>query len=98
MTIYIAGPITGTPDYKRNFNRVENGLLVRGHTVLNPAKALTGLTNEKALPVCLTMINAADAVLFLPDWDYSAGATLEHDYCGYIGKPIYYDLEEVPNQ
>lgn len=97
MNIFISGPITGVPDYKRNFNQAENGLLVRGHTPLNPAKALTGLPNEKAMLVCLTMLDSADAVLFLPDWDFSAGAHIEHDYALYVGKPVYYDLEEVPN-
>lgn len=98
MNIYVAGPITGVPDYKRNFNQAENGLLVRGHTPLNPAKSLSGLTNEQAMRVCLSMIDVADAVLFLPDWQYSAGASLEHSYSEYIGKPIYYNLEEVPNR
>lgn len=98
MIIYIAGPITGVDNYLRNFNQAENGLLVRGHTPLNPAKGLRGLTNEQAMRVCLSMIDAADAVLFLPDWGYSAGANLEHAYCDYMGKPIYYSLEEVPNR
>lgn len=98
MTIYIAGPITGIPDYKRNFNQAENGLLVRGYNVLNPAKALSGLNNAQAIRICFDMIDAADAVLFLPDWEYSAGANLELAYCKYTDKTVYYKLEEVPNR
>lgn len=96
--IYIAGPISGVDDYKRNFNQAENALLVRGHIPLKPSWLPKELTNERAMRVCLSMIDQADGVLFLPDWQYSLGATLEHDYCKYTGKPIYYNLEEVPNR
>lgn len=98
MVIYIAGPITGVPDYKRNFNQAENGLLIRGHTPLKPSILPNGLTDAQAMRICLSMIDEADAVLFLQDWEYSAGAKLEHAYCEYFGKPIYYNLEEVPNR
>lgn len=97
MNIFISGPITGTPDYKRNFSVAEYGLRVKGHNPLNPAKALAGLTNEQAMRVCLSMIDSADAVLFLPDWEFSAGANLEHAYCEYIGKTIFHYYKEVPN-
>lgn len=98
MTIYVAGPITGVDDYQRNFNQAENDLLVRGHTVLKPSVLPKGLTNEQYTRIDFAMVDSADAVLFLPDWEYSAGANLEHAYCKYVGKPTYFNLEEVPNQ
>jgi hypothetical protein len=97
-TIYIAGPITGVPDYMRTFNQAENALLMQGHTVLNPARTLLGLPNEKAMRVCLAMVEIADAVLMLPGWGSSPGANLEGAYAGYTGKTIYFDLGEVPSE
>jgi nucleoside 2-deoxyribosyltransferase len=98
MLIYIAGPITGVQDYLRPFNQAENALLMKGHTVLNPARTLLGLSNATAMRVCLSMIDAADAVLMLPGWRDSIGALLENTYCAYIGKPIYHNLEEVTEE
>ena len=98
MIIYIAGPISGVPDYKKTFNQAENGLLVRGHTPLKPSVLPMGLTNEQYARIDFAMIDSADAVLFLTDWEYSAGANLEKAYCEYVGKPIYYSLGEVPNR
>lgn len=95
MVVYIAGPITGVPDYKRNFNQAENELLVKGIKPLSPAHLPGWLANAQAMRICLAMIDEADAVLFLQDWQYSAGAKLEHAYCEYTDKPIYYNLEEV---
>lgn len=91
--IYIAGPITGVPDYQRNFNRVENELIVKGFTVLNPSKLPQGLTNEQYTRIDFAQIDAADAVVMLPNWDHSPGARLEFEYCRYTGKPVYFTVE-----
>ena len=42
------------------------------------------------------MIDAADAVVFLPKWDESQGACLEFEYCRYTGKPVYFSAEVLP--
>lgn len=96
--IYIAGPITGDNDYRRKFNRAENELLIRGYTPLKPSCLPEGMTSAQYMRICFAMIDSADAVLFLPDWQYSAGAAVEHAYCEYIGKHIYYNAEEVLKQ
>jgi nucleoside 2-deoxyribosyltransferase len=92
-TVYIAGPITGRPDYKRDFNRAENELIIEGYTVLNPAKLPQGMTPAQYMRICLAMIDDADAVLLLPNWAESQGARLEADYCRYTGKPAYFTVE-----
>lgn len=96
--VYIAGPITAVPDYKRTFNKAANDLLVAGYIPLKPSCLPEGMTSAQYRRICFAMIDNADAVLFLPDWQYSAGAAVEHAYCEYIGKHIYYNAEEVLKQ
>ena len=91
--IYISGPITNDPDYRRKFNRMENDLQVRGFTVLNPAHLPAGMTDEQYMKICLAMIDAADAVIVVSDWMRSRGSRLETDYCLYAGKTVYLSLE-----
>ena len=92
MKIYIAGKITGDPDYKAKFSRVEQELSKTAR-VLSPAILPEGFTRADYMKICLAMIDTANAVAFLPDWRNSMGAKLEHEYCEYIGKRIIY-LEE----
>ena len=41
------------------------------------------------------MIDVADIVFFLPDWQKSPGARLEHMYCDYINK-VTLELYKMP--
>ena len=86
--IYISGPITGVPEYWRSFFAVEVKLVEQGFIVLNPARLPAGMTNEQYMRINFAMIDAADAVYFLPGWENSKGATLERNYCEYIGKEM----------
>ena len=94
--IYIAGPITGRPNYHAEFGAEEARLLAKGYTVLNPAKLPPGLSYEQYARIDFAMIDAADAVVFLPKWDESQGACLEFEYCRYTGKPVYFSAEVLP--
>ena len=93
--VYIAGPITNNPDYLRDFNKMENQLIVAGYIVLNPAKLPQGLSYEQYARIDFAKIDAADAVIALPRWDESQGARLEVDYCRYIGKPVFFRIDAL---
>ena len=96
MKIYLAGKITGNTDYIRDFMIWSVQLEEQGHIVLNPAILGEGLTEAEYMRICFAMIDVADRVAFLPNWEDSNGAKLEYEYCEYTGKPItFLDEEEV---
>ena len=38
--------------------------------------------------ICFAMIDTADVITFLPNWEHSKGANVERAYVTYIDKPI----------
>ena len=85
---YLSGPITGVERYWEAFEAAEDALVTQGHIVLNPAKLPDGMTKQQYMLINIAQITAADVVYFLPGWQASAGARLEHAYCEYIGKAV----------
>ncbi|EEE2367514.1 DUF4406 domain-containing protein [Salmonella enterica] len=78
--IYIAGPMTGKPDFNRTaFAVAARNLDARGYTVLNPAILPDGLTYEHYMDIGLAMLRGADAIYLLEDWEHSEGAKREFD-------------------
>lgn len=98
MKVYIAGPITNDPNYKDKFYDAEMALRYEGHTILNPSELPRGLTNADYMRIDLAMIDVADIVAFLPGWEKSQGASLEHAYCQYTGKQTLYLISYTPYQ
>lgn len=95
--IYIAGPISGVDEYWKPFEEAEDELTARGYIVLTPTRLPYNIDNDKAMKICLAMIEQADAVFFLPGWNMSIGANLEMHYCKYVGKPYGINLSDFPN-
>lgn len=91
--IYIAGPITGVPEYYKAFEAMEDNLSAMGYIPLSPSRLPTGMSNEQYMRICFAMIDAADAVIFLRGWENSEGARLEKDYCIYTEKPAFLHAE-----
>ena len=87
MKIYIAGKITGDPNYKAKFEAKAKEFEELGNIVLNPAILPTGMEREDYMRICFAMIDSADAIYFLPDANESEGAKLENAYCKHIHKP-----------
>lgn len=94
--VYIAGKITGNPSYLEQFAEAEAAVRAAGFVPLSPAKLPPEISNEAAMPICMAMIDAADAVLLLSGWHRSVGAQLENAYCKYTGKPTVRNVTELP--
>ncbi len=93
MKVYLAGKISGDPNYKDKFRKAARRIEKMFGQVFNPALHPEGLSAEDYMQLSFAELAIADAAMFLPDWKDSAGAKLEHAYCEYVGKPILY-LEE----
>ena len=92
MRVYISGSMSSCMDvYKRRFDRMQEMLEADGHIVINPATLPIGLDEDKYMPICMAMIDAADAIYLFNDWRHSRGALLEKAYAEYQGKAILFD-------
>lgn len=79
MKVYIAGPMTGLPQFNRPaFLQAAINLSFEKHVPLNPAILPDGLTEADYMAVGLTMLQRADAIYLLTGWQNSAGARAEH--------------------
>lgn len=94
MTIYIAGPMSGKPDYNRAaFERARIHLEGKGHIVLNPASLPLGLPERAYMPICMAMLEQADAIYCLEGWEDSRGAMAEVFYAIRQGHERYEEGE-----
>lgn len=102
MRIYLAGPMTGLPDFNYPaFNSAAKELRARGHEVINPAENFQGrqdLPREfymiKALQTLSSVAFIIETVVLLPRWETSAGAQLEVHAAEEMGIKVL-RLEEV---
>ena len=83
LRVYIAGPMTGLPQYNYPlFDAVEQALTQAGHSVFNPAAI--GRVHGFAKPYgfylreSLQMMLECNAIAMLPGWKQSRGASLEY--------------------
>lgn len=79
MKIYIAGKITGNPDYKRQFFSAERILKEKGHCIMNPARIGEGeeFSWNDYMKVSKAMQKVCECVYFIPGWTESKGAQKE---------------------
>jgi hypothetical protein len=97
--VYIAGPMTGLPDYNYPaFNEAGQQLVARGYVVENPA--------QNAEPPCkswlgymrmaLPQMVGCDVVALLPGWHTSRGAGIERQLALDLGLRVV-DLSALLN-
>ena len=97
MKVYIAGKITGDPNYREKLAEAAEKIKDCGNIPLNPAELPAGMATADYMRICFAMIDTADEVCFLPDWENSRGALIEMDYCRYVRKAIFYVREGGKN-
>lgn len=91
MKIYLSGAMASCMDtYKAIFAKKERELRQDGHIVINPATLPIGLKHNRYMPICLSMLDGADAIYMFNDWENSKGALLEKAYAEYQNKKVMY--------
>ena len=93
QVVYIAGPLRADTEDKEKENKAafmnaEIKLFGAGYAPLNPVRFLDGIPDERCLPVCMAMLQAADVVVMLNGWPYSEGAKAEFYFALRQGKEV----------
>lgn len=89
--IYLAGPMTGLPQYNYPAFMVQaTRLRGLGYHVENPAENVHPIDQSwnGYMRVALTQMLTCDAVALLPDWHLSRGACLENDIATQLGMAV----------
>ena len=103
MKVYLAGPMTGKPDWNFPlFNEVAGKLRAKGHTVFNPSEndeklmLKLGITSRGDIPKAKFMeldldyiVKDAEWMVVLPGWEKSAGASAEYMVARWKGIQIF---------
>jgi len=90
--IYIAGPMSGLPEYNYPaFHAADAELKALGHETLNPATNPECDSWEGYMRAAIAQVIQADAIAYLPRSHYSRGARLEL----VIGKSLGLDVRPL---
>lgn len=92
MLVYIAGPMTGHPEFNYPaFHHAAALLRAAGHVVINPA--------ENPAPACgswlgymrisVAQVASVDCLVMLPGWPRSKGARIEFILAKLLGFAVY---------
>lgn len=99
LKIYLSGPVTGTDDYLERFLEVEEKLIAKGYSVVNPAAVNKMLpadtTYEEYMKMSFCMLEMCESVCMLNGWEKSCGANREYGYALATGKIILPEAELI---
>jgi hypothetical protein len=106
VRVYIAGPMTGLPDYNfPAFYAAAERWRAYGWDVINPAEAFGGVTNLPYKSYCqkdVEDLQACDAIAMLDGWDgpNARGSVWERQIAiSFLRIPVYYGQDVVyPNE
>ncbi|WP_236011559.1 DUF1937 family protein [Alicyclobacillus fructus] len=89
---YLAGPMSGYPDFNRPaFHKAAARLRAQGLIVVNPAE-IRGDEDwawDDWMRAALHCLLGCHAVVFLPGWESSRGARLERTIAEALGMPMF---------
>lgn len=98
LTLYIAGPMTGLPEYNYPaFFDAERQLRAAGYLVMNPADRPDPTPRRKGdtapswgdwLRGAIGLLVQCDGVALLPGWEASKGALFEIDIANRLGMDV----------
>lgn len=91
--VYVAGPMTGLPDYNRPaFNHAAAQLREAGYQVFNPAGngVATDAPWHHHMRRDISELVKCGRVALLPGWEDSVGATLEHHIAHRLSMQVMY--------
>lgn len=89
-TLYVAGPMTGYPDYNyKAFDEAERWLRDHGYEVLNPtSNKPDDPTWDNYMRASIVQVTQADGIAVLRNWQGSAGAVLEVQIAQALRVPV----------
>lgn len=100
LLVYLAGPITGIPDFRERFAQATNEVLLLGHTPISPLEVCTqaglteGVDSYRAFMVAdIRALLACEGLYALVGWENSKGARLEHMIAAALNMEIIYQPE-----
>jgi hypothetical protein len=89
MKVYIAGKISGCPEYKEFFEAAAKKVISMGNEPVIPYKGTSGReTYKEYIDHGLSLLKDCDAIFMLRNWPDSRGATLERMYAEVVDIPI----------
>lgn len=85
IKVYVAGPITGYPDFMERFDTATEYLKAQGYQVFNPARITehmpaSHMTRQNFMDLGLCVLGMCNAIALMPDWQKSTGACMERAY------------------
>lgn len=94
-TVYIAGKISGDPNYKEKFTAAQKQLEAEGYIVLNPAWLPSeGFEYEAYIRIADAMLVECEQIVLLPGYRESKGAYHEYILAKAYGKEVRFLEEE----
>lgn len=94
MKTYLAGPMSGYPEYNYPlFREVEGYLLMRGYDIVSPVNCVAEGENDwkVCMRACIIAMLRCDRVFLLSGWKKSKGATIEV----FIAAALEMDFAEI---
>jgi len=93
--IYIAGPVTGIPDYQERFRKAKEKIVAEYGTeqfeyVIPSELCPSHWSWLRSMVKCVWHLLKCQMVVFLPGWEKSKGATIENNIAHRTHKAIRY--------